>query len=389
MRRQFGFSTTAIHGAPHRRADWTPIAPALHQSSTFVNPVGSDEEVLYSRYGNNPNQVELAKKYALLEGADESIFVASGMGATALAHLAVLRPGDHLVSSTWIYGGTQKLFDEELARFGIEVTYVNPDQPRLWRKSVRKSTRAIFVETPTNPLMRVVDLTPIAHVAEAEGLALLVDATFASPINFRPIEHGADVVITSATKYLNGHSDVIAGAVAGSSSFVEEVNRLMRLWGQAIDPHAAWLIDRGMRTLSVRMERHNANGLAVAQWAESHEGIAKVHYPGLPSHPDHERAKAVLDGFGGMVGLEPKGGVQAAERLLKKLKLITHAPSLAGVESLVSEPRLTSHKSVGPEGRAKIGIPDGFLRLSCGIEDAEDIIGDLEQALGGGQGKDV
>lgn len=383
MSRKFGFSTTAVHGAPHRRADWTPIAPALHQSSTFVNPVGSDEDVLYSRYGNNPNQVELAKKYALLEGADESIFVASGMGATALAHLAVLRPGDHLVSSTWIYGGTQKLFDQELARFGIEVTYVNPDQPRLWRKSVRKSTRAIFVETPTNPLMRVVDLTPIAHVAETEGLALLVDATFASPINFRPIEHGADVVITSATKYLNGHSDVIAGAVAGSSSFVEEVNRLMRLWGQAIDPHAAWLIDRGMRTLSVRMERHNANGMAVAKWAESHEGIARVHYPGLPSHPDHDRAKTVLDGFGGMVGLEPKGGVNAAERLLKKLKLITHAPSLAGVETLVSEPRLTSHKSIGPEGRAKMGIPDGFLRLSCGIEDAADIIEDLNQALGG------
>jgi cystathionine beta-lyase/cystathionine gamma-synthase len=382
MSRQFGFSTTAIHGVPHRRADWSPVAPALHQSSTFINPVGSDDEVLYSRYGNNPNQVELAKKYALLEGADESIFVASGMGATALAHLAVLRPGDHLISSTWIYGGTQKLFDEELGRLGIEVTYVNPEQPRLWRKSVRKSTRAIFVETPTNPLMRVVDLTPIAHVAEAEGVALLVDATFASPINFRPIEHGADVVITSATKYLNGHSDVIAGAVAGSTSFVEEVNRLMRLWGQAIDPHAAWLIDRGMRTLAVRMERHNANGTAVAKWAEGHEGFAKVHYPGLPSHPDHERAKAVLNGFGGMVGLELKGGVKAAERLLKKLKLIAHAPSLAGVETLVSEPRLTSHKGIGPEGRAKIGIPDGFLRLSCGLEDAADIIDDLSQALG-------
>jgi cystathionine beta-lyase/cystathionine gamma-synthase len=381
MSRQFGFSTTAIHGVPHRRADWSPVAPALHQSSTFTNPVGSEDEVLYSRYGNNPNQVELAKKYALLEGSDESIFVASGMGATALAHLAVLRPGDHLVSSTWIYGGTQKLFDEELARFGIEVTYVNPEQPRLWRKSVRKSTRAIFVETPTNPLMRVVDLMPIAHVAEAEGLALLVDATFASPINFRPIEHGADVVITSATKYLNGHSDVIAGAVAGSTSFVEEVNRLMRLWGQAIDPHAAWLIDRGMRTLAVRMDRHNANGMAVARWAEGQDGVAKVHYPGLPSHPDHERAKAVLNGFGGMVGLELKGGVKAAERLLKKLKLIAHAPSLAGVETLVSEPRLTSHKGIGPEGRAKIGIPDGFLRLSCGLEDAVDIIGDLEQAI--------
>jgi cystathionine beta-lyase/cystathionine gamma-synthase len=381
MRRQFGFSTTAIHGMPQRRPDWSPVAPAIQQSSTFTNPVGSEDEVLYSRYGNNPNQIQLARKYALLEGADDSIFVASGMGATALAHLAMLRPGDHLISSSWIYGGTQHLFDRELARFGIEVTYVNPEQPRHWRKAVRKSTRAIFVETPTNPLMRVIDLGPIAYAAEEEGLGLLVDATFASPFNFRPLEHGADVVITSATKYLNGHSDVIAGAVAGSSSFVEEVNRLMRLWGQAIDPHAAWLIDRGLRTLALRMERHNANGLAVAQWAEQHDGIARVHYPGLPSHPDHERARSVLQGFGGMVGLELKGGTRASERVLKRLKMINHAPSLAGVETLVSEPRLTSHKGIGAEGRAKIGIPDGFLRLSCGIEDAADIIGDLEQAL--------
>jgi cystathionine beta-lyase/cystathionine gamma-synthase len=382
-RPKLGLSTIAIHGIPHRRPDWSPVAPSLHQSSTFVNPIGSDDEVLYSRYGNNPNQVDLAKKYAMLEGADAAIFVSSGMGATALAHLAVLRPGDHLISSNWIYGGTQKLFDEELGRFGIEVTYVSPDQARVWRKSVRKSTRAIFVETPTNPLMRVIDLGPIAYAAEEYGLALLVDATFASPINFRPLEHGADVVITSATKYLNGHSDVIAGAVAGSASFVEEVSRLMRLWGQAIDPHAAWLIDRGMRTLSVRMERHNINGMAVARWAEQNAGISKVHYPGLPSHPNHEHAKAVMGGFGGMVGLELKGGAKAAERMLKRLKLITHAPSLAGVETLVSEPRLTSHKEIGAEGRTKIGIPDGFLRLSCGIEDAEDIIGDLEQALKG------
>jgi cystathionine beta-lyase/cystathionine gamma-synthase len=381
MRRQFGFSTTAIHGIPQRRPDWAPVAPAIQQSSTFTNPVGSEDEVLYSRYGNNPNQLQLARKYALLEGADDSIFLASGMGATALAHLAMLRPGDHLISSSWIYGGTQHLFDRELARFGIDVTYVNPEQPRHWRKAVRKATRAVFVETPTNPLMRVIDLGPIAHVTEEEGLALLVDATFASPFNFRPLEHGADVVITSATKYLNGHSDVIAGAVAGSTSFIEEVNRLMRLWGQAIDPHAAWLIDRGMRTLALRMERHNANGLAVAQWAEQQEGIARVHYPGLPSHPDHERARSVLQGFGGMVGLELKGGSRASERVLKRLKMISHAPSLAGVETLVSEPRLTSHKGIGAEGRAKIGIPDGFLRLSCGIEDAADIVGDLEQAL--------
>lgn len=382
MKRKLGLSTIAIHGDPHRRPDWTPVVAPVMQSSTFTNPVGSDEEVMYSRYGNNPNQVDLARKYALLEGAEAAIFLASGMGATALAHLAVLRPGDHLLSSSWIYGGTRRLFDEEFDRFGIEVTYVSPDQPRLWRRSVRKSTRAIFVETPTNPLMRVLDLTPMAQIARDSGLALLVDGTFASPINFRPLEHGADIVISSATKYLNGHSDVIAGAVAGSASFIDEVTRLMALWGQAIDPHAAWLIARGLRTLEVRMARHNENGMAVATWATGHSGIARVHYPGLTSHPEHDHAKEVLKGFGGMVGLEIKGGVRATERMLKKLKIITHAPSLAGVESLISEPRLTSHRRLTDEQRAKQGIPDGFVRLSCGLENAEDIIADLEQALG-------
>jgi cystathionine beta-lyase/cystathionine gamma-synthase len=245
---------------------------------------------------------------------------------------------------------------------------------------MRKTTRAVFLETPTNPLMRVIDVRPIATLARNEGLALLVDATFATPVNFRPIEAGADVVIASATKYLNGHSDVIAGAVAGSSSFVEEVRRLMRLWGQSIDPHAAWLVDRGLRTLAVRMERHNANGLAVARWAEKQRWVARVHYPGLESHPDHEVATDVLGGYGGMVGLELRGGPEAAERLLTRLKLIIHAPSLGGVESLISEPRITSHSEFTAAERERLGIPDGFLRLSCGIEDADDIIADLEQA---------
>ncbi len=379
--RRPGLSTTAIHGAIHRRADWSPVAPALVQSSTFANPIDSDEAIIYSRYGNNPNQVSLASKYALLEGAEAAVFLSSGMGATALAHLAVLRPGDHLISSNLIYGGTQALFDQQLGRFGIELTYVAPDKPRAWRKSVRKSTRAIFVETPTNPLARLVDLGPVAQVAREFGLALLVDATFASPINFRPLEHGADVAITSATKYLNGHSDVVAGAVAGSASVVEEVIRLMQLWGQSIDPHAAWLVDRGMRTLALRMERHNANGMAVARWAEGHAAIAKVHYPGLQAHPDHDLAREVLDGFGGIVGLELKGGPRATTRMLERLKLIIHAPSLGGVETLVSEPRRTSHKGSSPDARAALGFPDGFLRVSCGVEDAKDIIADLEQAL--------
>jgi cystathionine beta-lyase/cystathionine gamma-synthase len=382
MKKKPGLSTVSIHGQPARRADWTPVATPIYQSSTFTNPVGSDEMVMYTRYGNNPNQVSLASRYALLEGTEAALFVSSGMAATALAHLAVLRPGDHLISSSWIYGGTRRLFEEEFGRLGIEVSYVNPDQPRQWRRSVRKSTRAVFVETPTNPLMRVVDLAPMAQIARDGGFALLVDATFASPINYRPIEHGADIVITSATKYLNGHSDVIGGAVAASASIIEEVTRLMTLWGQSLDPHAAWLIERGMRTLAVRMERHNINGMAVARWAEQQDGIARVHYPGLPSHPDHAFATQVLDGFGGMVGFELRGGARMAEKFLKKLKLVAHAPSLAGVESLISEPRLTSHHRLTEEQRAKQGIPDGFVRLSCGIEDAEDIIADLEQALG-------
>ena len=377
-----GRSTIAVHGRPARKADWSPVVSPITQSTTFVNPVGGEEEVLYTRYGNNPNQVEVARKYALLEGAEAAICLSSGMAATALAHLAILRPGDHLVSSRWIYGGTQKLFDEEFGRLGIAVSYVDPAQPRQWRKQIRKTTRAIFVETPTNPLIRMLDLHVVAQIAREFGIALLVDATFASPINFRPLEHDADVVITSATKYLNGHSDVIAGTVAGSASVIEEVTRLMRLWGPAIDPHQAWLLDRGLKTLAVRMERHNANGLAVARWAEARRGIARVHYPGLESHPDHEIAKRLLDNFGGMLGLEIEGGAAASERVLRRLKLFAHAPSLGGVESLVSEPRITSHKHLAPEDRAAQGIPDGFVRVSCGIEDAADLIVDLDQALG-------
>ena len=377
-----GRSTVAVHGRRVPLADWAPVITPVFQSTTFVNPVGGDDEVLYTRYGNNPNQVDLGRKYSALEGAEDAVFVSSGMAATALAHLAILRPGDHLLSSKWIYGGTRRLFDEEFGRFGISVSYADPDQPRHWRKMLRKNTRALFLEAITNPLIRVLDLSVPSQVAREFGLALLVDGTFGSPVNFRPLEHGADVVITSATKYLNGHNDVIAGAVAGTSAVVEEVIRLMRLWGPSIDPHQAWLLNRGMKTLVVRMERHNANGMAVAKWAEGRKGITRVHYPGLPSHPDHEIAERTLDGYGGMVGLTLAGGTAGSERFLKRLKLVSHAPSLAGVESLISEPRLTSHRHLTPEERAALGFPDGFVRLSCGIEDSDDLIADLDQALG-------
>ena len=378
---RLGRSTIAVHGAPGPHRENEPVIAPIMQSATFVNAVGSEREVLYTRYGNNPNQLSLARKYAMLEGAEDSVFVASGMAATALAHLAVLRPGDHLLASRWIYGGTRKLFDEDFGRLGITVSYVDPMMPRVWRKSIKKNTRAIFLESPVNPTIRVIDLAPIAGIAKEFGLALLVDSTFASPMNYRPLEHGADVVISSATKYLNGHTDVIAGAVAGTRSLVEEIVRLMRSWGPAIDPHAAWLLERGLKTLAIRMTRHNTNGQAVATYLAGHARVASVSYPGLVSHPDHEIAARTLDGFGGMVGATIKGGSAGAERFLKRLRLFVHAPSLAGVESLVSEPRLTSHKGYSPEAMAEAGIEDGFVRLSCGIEDAEDLIADLEQAL--------
>ena len=380
-RQQHGLSTRAIHGAPAAKEPLAPVSAPVVQSSTFVSPVGSREEVLYTRYGNNPNQLAVADRLAALEGSEAAIFLASGMAATALAHLAILHPGDHLITSEWIYGGTRRLFDREFGRLGIEVSFVDPERPRGWKTSLRTNTRAVFVETPTNPLMRVLDLEPIANLCKTEGIALLVDSTFASPINFRPLEHGADVVIHSATKYLNGHSDVIAGAVAGSAEMIEEVRQLLHVWGPALDPHAAWLIARGLRTLDVRMERHNATGMTFATWAADHPGIAAVHYPGLPDHPDHSAAAATLNGFGGMVGLEIEGGIATTERMLRRLQIAQHAPSLGGVETLVSEPRLTSHASLTSEQRRAQGIPDGFVRVSLGLETVEDLIADFTRAL--------
>jgi len=359
-----GQSTRAIHGLPHQRADHEPLVSPIYQSSTFAHAVGSTDEVWYTRYGNNPNQTVLARKLAALEQADQAIYLSSGMGATALAHLAVLRPGDHLLASEWVYGGTRKLFDEEFGKLGIEVDYVTPDNPRNWRHKLRKTTRGVFIETPTNPLMRVLDLEPVADLCHQQGIVLV-----------------ADVVIHSATKYINGHSDVIGGVVAGSEEIVEEVRRLMQVWGQSPDPHATWLVERGLKTLAVRVERHNENGITFAEWAKEQVAVAAVHYPGLPEHPDHEVASRQLDGYGGMVGLELAGGPSAADVVLRKLRLATHAPSLGGVETLVSEPRFTSHATMPVATRKAIGIPDGFIRVSLGIEDVEDIIADFDAAF--------
>ena len=356
------------------------MSEPLVQSVNYVQDFGTDS-LKYSRYGNTPNVEALERTLALLDGAEAAVVTSSGMGATACAMLALLRPGDHLLASSWIYGGTHHLFTTELRGLGIEVTLVDPSDPRVWRKEARPETRAIFLETPVNPTCRVIDLSPIRSFTHAQGIALVIDSTFASPINFRPLEHGADVVIHSTTKYLNGHHDVLGGVVLGTASFVDEVRDKVKYWGQAPDPFACWLLSRGLKTLGVRVRQQNESALRIAKWAEGQKAIAAVHYPGLASHPDHEAARATLSGFGGMLAIELAGGAPAADAFLRKLKLFTHAASLGGVDSLVIEPRFSSHARMTSEERAAMGIPDGFIRLSVGIEDVEDLITDLAQAL--------
>src|SRR6476661_2789533 len=381
MPRKPGLSTTAIHGGAPQAKPGEGVTAPLVQSVNYVQETGTSEGLLYTRYGNTPNAELVQRRLAQLEGAEAALVLSSGMGATACAMLALLRPGDHLISSSWIYGGTRKLFTEEIVGMGIEVTFVNPLEPRAWRKALKKNTRVIFLESPVNPTCRVLELNSLQSLARSEGIALVVDSTFASPVNFRPIEHGVDVVIHSATKYLNGHHDILAGVVCGNEPFIDEVRRKMMVWGQAPDPFACWLLERGLKTIDVRVKRQNENAMRVAEWCAKRPDFSKVHYPGLPSHPDHQIAKTLLDGFGGMMALELKGGGPAAVRFINGLKIFAHASSLGGCDSLIIEPRYSSHEHLSSEERARIGIPDGFLRVSIGIEDADDLIADIEQAL--------
>jgi cystathionine beta-lyase/cystathionine gamma-synthase len=374
-------STLAIHAGEASHDTETPVVTPLVQSATYVQEVGTAEGLRYPRHGNAPNAELVQRRLAALETAEAALVLSSGMAATACALLALLRPGDHLLACRWIYGGTLQLLTEEFTSLGIDVTLADPLETRAWRKRLRKETRAIFLESPVNPTCRVLDLSPISQIAQEEGVALVVDSTFASPVNFRPLEHGADVVIHSATKYLNGHHDMVGGVVLGTASYVEEVRRKMILWGGSPDPFACWLLERGLKTLDVRVRRQNENAMRIAQWGTGRKDVRAVHYPGLPSHPDHDVARAQMSGFGGMLALELAGGGRAAARFLRKLRLIRHAPSLGGVDSLVSEPRYNSHAHFTADERARLGIPDGFLRLSVGIEDADDLIADLEQAL--------
>jgi cystathionine beta-lyase/cystathionine gamma-synthase len=379
--RPLSLQTLALHAGADPHETDTPVVTPLFQSVNFVQEVGTAEGLRYPRYGNAPNAELVQRRLAALDRAEAAVLLSSGQGATACALLALLRPGDHLLASAWIYGGSRQLLLQEFATLGIDVTLVDPTETRIWRRKMRKETRAVFLETPVNPTCRVLDLRPVSYFTKEEGIALVVDSTFASPVNLRPIEHGADVVIHSATKFLNGHHDVLGGVVCGTDAYIEEVRQKMTLWGQAPDPFAAWMLERGLKTLDVRVRRQNENAMRIAEWCNDRREIKRVHYPGLPTHPDHEIARTLLDGFGGMMAIEVGGGARASDKFVRKLKLFRHAPSLGGVDSLVSEPRFSSHAHVSAEERARAGVPDGFLRFSIGIESADDLIADIEQAL--------
>ena len=376
-----GLSTRAVHaGIPVPRPG-DPVSAPIVQASTFINDVVPEGDVLYTRYLNNPTIELLGRRIASLEGAEAGLAVASGMAAISLSLLTFLNSGDHVVASAGLYGGTLKLLNTHLPALGIDTTYVG--HGGRWSQAMkRKTTRVVLVETISNPTLRVLDVRPIAQLAKERGIAVIVDNTFATPVLFRPLDNGADVVVHSATKYLGGHSDVTAGVIAASQPVIDEVTQKARSFGPAIDPHLAWLLERGIKTLAVRVERQCRNAFALARALEGRPGLRAVIYPGLESHPDHALAAELMPAFGGMLSIVVDGGDARAEDVLRKLKLFRVAPSLGGVESLASMPAHTSHTHLSVEDRKALGIEPGFLRLSIGIEDEGDLLADLEQALG-------
>jgi cystathionine beta-lyase/cystathionine gamma-synthase len=377
--RPHGISTLAVHAGARPARPGDPLVAPLVASATFHTGAGPDPEVLYGRYANTESYRRLGDKLAALEGAEAALVVGSGMAAISLAILSVAGAGDHVVAGDTLYGGTMELLGTELPRLGIRTTFVDPAAD--WAAAIRPETRLLYMEIPVNPTLRVPDPRPVAALARERGLPLVVDATLATPVNFRPLAAGATVVVHSGTKYLGGHSDLVAGVIAGPAAVVETARTRLRSFGPSLDPHALWLLDRGLKTLAIRVERQNATALALARRLEAHPAVAAVHHPGLESHPDRRLASELMAGTGGMLSFVVHGGDTVARAVMERFRVISVASSLGGVESLASMPRDTSHAGLTPEARAAAGIADGFIRLSVGIEDEADLVADLETAL--------
>ena len=356
----------------------------IFQTAMFEYAGETDYNALrYIRLNNTPNHLVLHEKLAALENGEAALVTASGMAAISTALLTVLSAGDHLLAQDCLYGGTHDFVTRDFPSFGIAYDFISGDDPDSWQKKLRPNTRAIYVETMTNPLLKVADLEAVVAFARAHNLVSVIDNTFASPINFRPPEWGFDLSVHSCTKYLNGHSDIVAGAVIGRGSLVEKILHKLNHLGGSLDPHAAFLLHRGMKTLAVRMKHQSQTAVQLAEFLEAHPAVLKVNYPGLLSHAAHSRARKLFDGFSAVLSFELKGGVEAANRFMHQTTLPIIAPSLGAVETLMTRPATTSHSGMSPEARLNAGITDGLIRVSVGIEASEDLIADFDGALRG------
>ena len=378
--------TKAVRGAANLDKKNGPLATPIYQTSTF-EVTDNDEQLqathtdhFYTRYGNPTNSVA-EKTIAALEGVDAALTFASGMGAITTTLMALLKSGDHVVAQRDIYGGVNKFLSQWLPKMGIETTFVDTTDFEQHARAIRPTTKLIYLESPTNPTLRVVDFKKVAALAKQHKLLSLIDSTFGTPINQRPAEFGIDLIMHSGTKYLAGHTDLICGVVAGRHELLERIWETRTTLGNCMDPHASWMLVRGVKTLAVRVARQNENAQRVAEFLAEHASVRSVHYPFLKSHPEFAVAREQMSGGGGMVSFEVEGTGEDARKVSEAMRLFTLAPSLGGVESLVSIPVLTSHAMIPEADRAQMGVTEQMIRLSVGIENADDLIADLEHAL--------
>jgi cystathionine beta-lyase len=379
-----GKPTICVRGGEqtgHSAGVVTPVHP-----STSYRYRATDGHV-YPRYFNTPNQQVVVEKIRLLEGAEAGLLFGSGMAAISSTFLGILAQGDHVVLSDQLYGGTYDLVVSEFARIGVSWNMVDARDPQAVEAAIRPDSRALYLESPSNPLLQVLDLEALSALARERGLVSIIDNTFASPINQNPIEHGIDLVVHSATKYLGGHSDLCLGVVVGARAQMDSIMEVARRYGGSTNALDCYLLERSLKTLAVRVERQNANAMEIARFLDAHDAVREVHYPGLPSHDGHEIARRQMRGFGGMLSFElAQDESEAVERFVDALSVVHASLSLGGVESMLCPPATTSHAALSPQERADRGISDGLLRLSVGIEEAADLIADLEGALAAGVG---
>jgi cystathionine beta-lyase len=373
-----GMNTICTHVGELEDKTYKGAVSPLYMSTSYAFE-GVDIK-RYPRYFNTPNQMALSQKIAALEHAETAMIFGSGMAAVSTAILAFLQAGDHIILQQMLYGGTYNLITEQFEKFGIEYSFVDGSQPQAFEKAIRVTTRVVYIETPSNPLLTITDIKAIADIAKRHGIISMIDNTFASPVNQNPIDFGIDVVIHSATKYMGGHSDILAGAVACSSHHMERIFSLAKNLGGSLSDYTVWLLERSIKTMGIRVKAQNENAQKMAEYLDRHTDIAQVYYPGLPSHPDHALAKSQMHGFGGMMSFELNEDLDAS-LFQRSLKLIKSSMSLAGVESTVLSPTQTSHALLSAEERSKQGIKDGLIRFSVGIEETADLMEDIEQAI--------